>query len=70
MTPKRNKNADVEIERDGITATVKESSLAAYARHGWTRVEDGTSETDPETGADDHQGGGFLSGLLPHKNEE
>ncbi len=61
---------EVLMEKDGITVTVKDSSVAVYERNGWTRVDDGTSETDPETGADDHQGGGFLSGVLLGKDDE
>ncbi len=40
------------------TIAVKPSSVKAYERHGWTLVDDGTSETDPakpSDGADDHK---------------
>lgn len=43
---------------DGVTVygVCSPQSLAAYKRHGWTPVDDGDSETDPEdtSGADDH----------------
>lgn len=49
----------VDIEKDGIRATVMDKSLKVYLRNGWTVVEDGSSETgspepvdEPDVAAD------------------
>lgn len=52
---------EVQIKKDveGVTVygSCRASALSAFQRHGWTLVDDGTSETDPEdTGADDDEG--------------
>jgi len=35
---------EVELTKDGLTATVMSSSAKAYERLGWTRTDDGSSE--------------------------
>jgi hypothetical protein len=37
----------VKITKDGIEAECLPESVKAYERHGWTVVDDGSSETAP-----------------------
>ena len=43
----------VKITKDGQEAEVLPESLKAYERHGWTVVDDGSSESAPETPEDE-----------------